>query len=339
MESRNTGTSTSVLEPVELQPVRTKQDVPSLSSRKPSSATEGRILGIDTPKAQKTDEDSDRNETLPSPTTAAADQIQSWNRPRINIYRVCATFWSFIVMGLNDATYGAIIPYLEDYYNLTYTVVALVFLSPFLGYNIAALLNNWIHLKFGQRGVAFMGPICHLVSYIITSLHPPYPVLVISFMIAGLGHGIEDSAWNAWIGAMANANEMLGFLHGFYGVGGTIAPLIATTLITKAGVPWYYWYYIMVRLSLTFVKIPMLNLDLDRLRNNRSSNLHPQLLGFHRSRISRSPCTNNGCKRLALERGDSEETCSESHMASCTLSSRLRRSRSRSRRLGRSLHD
>lgn len=45
---------------------------------------------------------------------------------------------------------------------------------------------------------------------------------------------------------MAHANEMLGFLHGFYGVGATIAPLIATTMVTKAELPWYYWYYAMV---------------------------------------------------------------------------------------------
>jgi fucose permease len=149
-------------------------------------------------------------------------------------------------MGMNDATYGAIIPYLETYYNLKYTVVALVFLSPFVGYNTAALINNWVHLKFGQRGVAFAGPLCHLIAYLINALHPPYPVLVISFSLAGLGNGLEDSAWNAWIGDMANANEVLGFLHGFYGLGGTIAPLIATTLITKADVPWYYWYYAMI---------------------------------------------------------------------------------------------
>ena len=250
VENRNGGSSTSIMEPMELQPVRTKQDVPSLSSKRAPSLG-GRSLGSGTPVSRRSDQDLDRNETLPSPTTAAADLVQSWNHPRINVYRVCATFWSFVVMGLNDATYGAIIPYLEIYYDLTYTVVALVFLSPFVGYNVAALLNNTIHLKLGQRGVAIMGPTCHLVAYIINALHPPYPLLVISFMLAGLGNGLEDSAWNAWIGAMTNANEVLGFLHGFYGVGGVIAPLIATALITKLDVPWYYWYYFMVDPSLS----------------------------------------------------------------------------------------
>ena len=149
-------------------------------------------------------------------------------------------------MGLNDATYGAIIPYLEQYYHLSYIIVSLIFLSPFAGYNVSALVNNTVHLKLGRRGVAFLGPICHLIAYFVIANHPPYPVLVIAFLVAGFGTGIEDAAWNAWIGAMANANEVLGLLHAFYGLGATIAPLIATTIITKARLPWYYWYYVMV---------------------------------------------------------------------------------------------
>ncbi|KAK5165454.1 uncharacterized protein LTR77_008983 [Saxophila tyrrhenica] len=243
-ERPNGGSSTAILEPIELQPVHTKQDRPSFSSKRPASIPGRSLASAD----RKIDDDnaSDRNETLPSPTTAPTEHVESWNNPRINIYRLAATFWAFVIMGMNDATYGAIIPYLETYYDLPYTVVSLVFLSPFVGYTTAALLNNWIHMKFGQRGVAVAGPVCHLVAYIINAVHPPYPVLVISFMLAGLGNGLEDSAWNAWIGVMNNANEMLGFLHGFYGIGGTIAPTIATTLITEADVRWYYWYYFMV---------------------------------------------------------------------------------------------
>lgn len=129
---------------------------------------------------------------------------------------------------------------------MSYTVVSLVFLSPVIGYVASALLNNTIHLRFGQRGVAFLSPGMHLLAYIIIAVHPPYPVLVIVFMLAGFGNGLEDAAWNAWVGNMEKANEVLGFLHGFYGLGATISPLIATTMVTKANLPWYTFYYLMV---------------------------------------------------------------------------------------------
>lgn len=101
-------------------------------------------------------------------------------------------------------------------------------------------------MKIGQRGIAIIGPGAHLIAYTVIAVHPPYPVLVVVFILAGFGNGIEDAAWNAWIGDMASANEILGFLHGFYGLGATLSPLIATTMITKADLGWYTFYYVMI---------------------------------------------------------------------------------------------
>ncbi|KAL1844444.1 hypothetical protein VTK73DRAFT_2548 [Phialemonium thermophilum] len=77
------------------------------------------------------------------------------------------------------------------------------------------------------------------------AFHPPYPSLPVLMLFPGFGSGLEDSAWNAWIGNMQNANELLGFLHGAYGLGATIGPLIATAMVTKGDLPWYTFYYLM----------------------------------------------------------------------------------------------
>jgi MFS family permease len=183
-----------------------------------------------------------RNEDSTPPATA---HLQKWNHPRINMYRCFSTFWSFICLGANDGAYGALIPYLERYYGINYTVVSLVFLSPIVGYSACALLNNTIHVRFGQRGVAIIMSGSHLIAYLVISQHPPYPVLVVVFILAGFGNGLGDSGWNAWIGDMANANEVLGFLHAFYGLGAALAPIIATSLVTK-GWPWWSFYYFMI---------------------------------------------------------------------------------------------
>ena len=124
--------------------------------------------------------------------------------------------------------------------------MSLVFLSPLVGYVLAASLNNQVHLHWGQRGISAVGPGCHIVAYIMMCVHPPYPVLVVAFVFAGFGNGLQDAAWNAWIGAFPNANEFLGLLHGLYGAGAVLSPLTVTSLITRAHVSWYYYYYIMV---------------------------------------------------------------------------------------------
>ncbi|KAE8384588.1 major facilitator superfamily domain-containing protein [Aspergillus alliaceus] len=145
---------------------------------------------------------------------------ERWNHPRSNVLKVLATYWSFLVTGMNDAAYG-----LDSHYSLSYAVVSLVFFSPLGGYTLSSLLNNKLHINFGRRGVALLSPGCHLIAHIINCLQPPYPVLMISFVFAGFGNGLGHAAWNAWL---------------------VLSPLITTSLIRKAHLEWYYFYYIMI---------------------------------------------------------------------------------------------
>jgi fucose permease len=209
------------------------------------------VMEMQPPASRSKDTELDLEEvngSLPK-LSAAVPVLQKWNNPRINMFRVFATFYSFVILGLNDAAYGALIPYMEEYYNISYIVISLVFLGPVVGYIGSAATNNMIHMHFGRRGVAAVCSGSHLIAYVVVAVHPPYPVLVIVFILAGYGNGLADAGWNAWIGDMANANEVLGFLHACYGLGGAISPLVATTLITKAGWQWYEYYYIMVGLA------------------------------------------------------------------------------------------
>ncbi|KAF4124520.1 Major Facilitator Superfamily [Geosmithia morbida] len=176
--------------------------------------------------------------------TAPVDLVETWKYPRQNIFKTGATFWSLLVTGANDAAYG-----LESYYDLSYVVVSLIFLSPFVGYILAASLNNTLHVRIGQRGIGVSCGLCHFVAYVIISQHPAYPALVIAYALAGFGNGVSDAAWNAWVGSLDRANEVLGLLHAFYGIGGTTSPLIATSMIARAGLPWYKFYYIMISMS------------------------------------------------------------------------------------------
>lgn len=176
----------------------------------------------------------------------AAAIVEKWNEPIGNVFRVGAVFFSLFVSGANDAAYGALIPYLETYYELSYLVVSLIFLSPFVGFIVSAAINNYLHMRIGQRWIAFMCGGCHALTYLILSQHPPYPVLVLAYVLAGLGNGIGLAAWNSYIGNLARSNELLGFMHASYGLGGTVSPLIATSMITQANLGWYEFYYVLV---------------------------------------------------------------------------------------------
>ncbi|KAI8955356.1 major facilitator superfamily domain-containing protein [Xylaria longipes] len=231
---QNGGSGTAVIEmqPVYLSPPPSNQSVETTTP--PDSS----------PRRASTDEEKQDMDGAPPMPPSGTDVKERWNYPRTNTRRVGACFYSFLVMGANDSAYG-----LQEFYHLSYIIISLIFLSPFVGYTLAAVLNNFFHTRFGRRGVALVASCSHLVAYVVIAVHPPYPVLVLAFALAGFGNGIADAGWNAFIGNLDRANELLGLLHGLYGVGAVISPVIATTLITKAGLPWYAFYYLMIGLA------------------------------------------------------------------------------------------
>lgn len=154
-----------------------------------------------------------------------------------------------MIAGMNDAAVGALIPYLEEYYHLNYTTVSLIFLTPFAGYSAAALVNATIHSRYGQRGIAVAAPVCHIITYVVMALHPPYPVIIVVNVVSGFGNGLTDACFSSYLSQFENPNSIQGLLHACYSVGALFSPVVATSLIVKAGLPWYAFYYIMVAVS------------------------------------------------------------------------------------------
>lgn len=124
--------------------------------------------------------------------------------------------------------------------------VSLIFIAPLTGYLIAASLNSTVHAKLGRRGVAIIGPICHVLQALVFSVHPPYSAILVAFAITGFGIGVLDSALCAWASSLPSPNTAQGFLHGSFSLGATFGPFIATTMFAEAKLPWYTYYYVLV---------------------------------------------------------------------------------------------
>jgi fucose permease len=95
----------------------------------------------------------------------------------------------------------------------------LIFVTPFAGYTVATIIVNKVLMSLGQRGIATICPLCHIIPFVIMAIHPPYPVMLVAYVIVGLGNGLMDAAWNSWTADMVNANTLMGFLSAFYGLG------------------------------------------------------------------------------------------------------------------------
>ncbi|KAI5286942.1 hypothetical protein KEM52_001817 [Ascosphaera acerosa] len=178
-------------------------------------------------------------------------EASPWNESPLRKLQLFGTLYSFVLMGMNDATIGPLIPWLESYYDISYGTISYAFLAPVLGYVSSAMINDTVHVHLGHRGIALLSSGSRFVAYFLICLHPPFPWLVVTLVLAGAGNGLSDGAWNAWVGGMAHANELLGVLHGFYGIGGMLAPAIATTLVAKLGWQWFQFYYLLAAFAFT----------------------------------------------------------------------------------------
>jgi hypothetical protein len=105
---QDSGSSTCVISPpIELQSIPSQPAKPQ-NTKIPGSQTSIRLSDT------KGIRDDDSPVDLPSPTTHPAVKAEQWNHPRSNFFKTCAAFWSFVVMGSNDAAYGALIPYVSS---------------------------------------------------------------------------------------------------------------------------------------------------------------------------------------------------------------------------------
>ncbi|KAK4508770.1 hypothetical protein PRZ48_002509 [Zasmidium cellare] len=200
------------------------------------------------PSAGRSLEQMELDETTP-PEDHAVEVKETWKNPRANTARMAYIFLAFFNLGLHDASYGPLIPSLEQYYGLNYTTVSLVFLATFPGYLLAACTSDRIHLKFGPRGIAGVASTMRIATYIAMVCHPPWAVIVVLLVFCGMGNGLLDAGWNAWVGGLDHPNELLGFVHSLYGLGAAVAPLIASAMVDRYGLAWYEYYYIPLALG------------------------------------------------------------------------------------------
>ncbi|KAF3182035.1 hypothetical protein TWF225_006531 [Orbilia oligospora] len=210
-----------------------------------------------TPPPGKSSVDVDIESQPPSPTrdsdTPPERAVTAHNTAmEYNVrWKTAATFFSLWMAGFQDGSTGALIPYLKVRYDIGLAFVALVYISTFLGWFTAAMINVHLIGKLGMGGVLFVGSILQLTQYVLQCWQPPYPLFVIAFFIGGVGVAIQDAQTNTFNANLPRAHLLLGLGHGFYGVGALVSPLIAATIANST--PdfryWYYFYFAAVGLA------------------------------------------------------------------------------------------
>ncbi|EGW30642.1 uncharacterized protein SPAPADRAFT_62503 [Spathaspora passalidarum NRRL Y-27907] len=168
----------------------------------------------------------------------------SFTNPPKNLFRIITSLiWAF-GLGLSDGSVGVLLNYIEIQYRISYSVASILWLSNALGFIIVALLSDVIQKRLGRKSI-FLGCLSSIMMYTLVSTGSKYPVVVIGFFFGGVGAGICVAQYNVFIGRLEKSSTALGYLHGCYGLGASVAPLIATAFV-EAGIKWNFFYLVVL---------------------------------------------------------------------------------------------
>lgn len=213
----------------------------------------------------------------------SADWRTSWTLKG----QVILAFITFILFGLAEQTVGTLIPRLQEDYQIDDFKVSLIFLASTTGYFIMAALSELLHRKLGVRGVGTGGTISMITSYLLLSTQPPYFIFVLCYILSGIGFGCLDACLNGWVGGLVDSNQLLGIMHGCYGIGCMISPPLITKLIDRPNNPWHWKSYYIILSGVGAVNLVLFTLlyrfesatkyDFEMKLKERKRQLHDKL--------------------------------------------------------------
>ncbi|KAM0717267.1 hypothetical protein Q7P37_007119 [Cladosporium fusiforme] len=215
-----------------------------------SKTPETRQSSREQPSASMSYTTPDELESSPpqSPTIDGATSITpSFWYPAMNKWRVLAACLIYFGNGINDAVNGALIPSMEAHYNIGYAIVSLIFVANAAGFLLAAPTSGILVGLLGRAKCLMLAELVMMAGYIIIVCTPPYPVVVVAYLLLGFGAAVNLALNNVFCANLANSTVLLGMAHGSYGVGGTIAPIIATAMISN-GILWSRFWLITIGL-------------------------------------------------------------------------------------------
>ncbi|MFB5192061.1 MFS transporter [Alicyclobacillus fastidiosus] len=147
--------------------------------------------------------------------------------------------WGMLLYGAIDAMRSATGPMLQAQIHITYTQLGTLFAANSIGYLVGSFPSGFVVHRVGLKQTLLVGSIVLGAVLVLISFPTAYLMLWMAFFSLGFVMGWLEIAINAVVPAVSQSPraESTGFnlLHGFYGVGATMFPIIVTYLATKSG--------------------------------------------------------------------------------------------------------
>ena len=151
--------------------------------------------------------------------------------------------FTFVTLGLPDGMIGTAWPTLRHRFGVPLGDLGLLLLVGTLGALASASVAGLVFGRIGARATIMLGALAGAVGALGIAVSQTFLVFVISGTAIGLAAGLFDSTLNTSM-ALAGRNRLLNFLHGCYGVGSSVGPLVVTAALLAGS--WRAGYGVLV---------------------------------------------------------------------------------------------
>ena len=138
--------------------------------------------------------------------------------------------YSFVVLGLPDGTIGTAWPALRKGFGAPLDDLGIVLLVGTVGSVSSSSVAGLAFVRLGTRATVMLAGTAGALGALGMVLSPTFLVFVVSGALIGVAAGLLDSTMNTSV-ALTGRNRLLNMLHGSYGVGTTLAPLVVTAAV------------------------------------------------------------------------------------------------------------
>ncbi|MEZ5245832.1 MAG: MFS transporter [Acidimicrobiales bacterium] len=149
---------------------------------------------------------------------------------------VLASFLLFVVFGLPDGVFGTVWPNLRDHFGRSDGSLGLLVVATSIGYAAGGVSSGPLTERFRVGRVLPAAMTAALVALAMVASAPHWWVLMLGYLVLGVGWGTADAGINAWM-ALTQGPRAMGLLHASYGVGAFLGPLLATAFVA-GGTAW-----------------------------------------------------------------------------------------------------
>ncbi|KZT43917.1 MFS general substrate transporter [Sistotremastrum suecicum HHB10207 ss-3] len=196
---------------------------------------------------------------------------------KLDKIRLAAGSYAYFVCGWGDGVTGTVLPYFDADYHLSYTLSSIVFVAATVGFFIGTFLLESVIKYLGKFDVSkskarrvpmlpsFLSRVlgagkrkelgfseaqalhfslvwsAFMLSlfFVIVGLKGGAPTLFFAYSVAAFARAFLTGQLNAF--ATSRPGSPIAQLHGFWGIGACISPIVCQTLVAK-GVPWPNFY-------------------------------------------------------------------------------------------------